>query len=69
MLFEKDKSTIDIFESDCKYSVVYLEEGIGKFTIQNYLDIANIRINQAVEIDKNIKYCCIEVLRNIYMRI
>ncbi|MCU9809112.1 hypothetical protein LEQ06_13665 [Paraclostridium sp. AKS46] len=61
MLFEKDKSTIDIFESDCKYSVVYLEEGIDKFIIQNYLDITNIRIHQDIEIDKNIKYCCIEV--------
>lgn len=58
---KKDKSPIDIFESDCKYSVVYVEKGIGKFTIQNYLDIANIRIHQDVEIDKNIKYCCIEV--------
>ncbi|MGG2467510.1 hypothetical protein ACOV1W_07210 [Paraclostridium bifermentans] len=58
---KKDKSTIDIFESDCKYSVVYLEEGIDKFIIQNYLDITNIRIHQDIEIDKNIKYCCIEV--------
>ncbi|MGL5560316.1 MAG: hypothetical protein ACRDC3_14310 [Paraclostridium dentum] len=58
---KKDKSTIDIFESDCKYSVVYLEEEIDKFTIQNYLDITNIRIHQDIEIDKNIKYCCIEV--------
>ncbi|UOW66825.1 hypothetical protein [Paraclostridium bifermentans] len=58
---KKDKSTIDIFESDCKYSVVYLEEEIDKFTIQNYLDITNIRIHQDIEIDKNIKYCCIEI--------
>lgn len=58
---KKDKLTIDIFESDYKYSVVYVEKGISKFTIQNYLDIANIRIHQAVETDKSIKSCCIEV--------
>lgn len=58
---KKDKLDIDIFESDCKYSVVYVEEGMDKCTIQNYLDIANIRIHKDLEIDKNIKYCCIEV--------
>ncbi|MGL5651525.1 MAG: hypothetical protein ACRDDE_07205 [Paraclostridium sp.] len=57
----KEKSTIETFESDCKYPVVYGDKIIGKFTIQNYLDIENIRIHQDLVIDKNIKYCCIEV--------
>lgn len=41
--------------------VVYGERELGKFTIQNYLDIENIKIHQDLVIDKNIKYCCIEI--------